>query len=123
MAVDGALRAMLEARSVALVGASQKPGTPGNHMVRQLTVGRFAGEAAVVNPKYEEVEGVACYPTLEEVPFVPDLVLLGVGNRMLEEQMVAAAERGARGVVVFASGLEEIGRASYTLSLHDALPI
>jgi acetate---CoA ligase (ADP-forming) len=107
MAVDGALRAMLEARSVALVGASQKPGTPGNHMVRQLTVGRFAGEAAVVNPKYEEVEGVACYPTLEEVPFVPDLVLLGVGNRMLEEQMVAAAERGARGVVVFASGLED----------------
>ena len=107
MATGEALHAMLEARSVALVGASQKPGTPGNHMVRQLTVGRFAGEAAVVNPKYEEVEGVACYPTLEEVPFVPDLVLLGVGNRMLEEQMVAAAERGARGVVVFASGLED----------------
>ena len=107
MAADGALRAMLEARSVALVGASPKPGTPGNQMVRQLTVGRFAGEAAAVNPKYEEVEGVACYPTLEEVPFVPDLVLLGVGNWMLEEQMVAAAERGARGVVVFASGLED----------------
>src|SRR5215211_1105369 len=107
MAADGALRAMLEARSVALVGASPKSGTPGNQMVRQLTVGRFAGEAAAVNPKYEEVEGVACYPTLEEVPFVPDLVLLGVGNWMLEEQMVAAAERGARGVVVFASGLED----------------
>ena len=107
MAADGALRAMLEARSVALVGASPKPGTPGNQMVRQLTVGRFAGEAAAVNPKYEEVEGVACYPTLEEVPFVPDLVLLGVGNPLLEEQMVAAAERGARGVVVFASGLED----------------
>ena len=98
---------MLEARSVALVGASQKPGTPGNHMVRQLMVGRFAGEAAAVNPKYDEVEGVACYPSLKEVPFVPDLVLLGVGNRLLEEQMVAAVERGARGVVVFASGLED----------------
>ena len=107
MATAGGLRAMLEARSVALVGASPKRGTPGNQMVRQLTVGRFAGEAAAVNPKYEEVEGVACYPTLEEVPFVPDLVLLGVGNRLLEEQMVAAAERGARGVVVFASGLED----------------
>src|SRR3712207_9199028 len=107
MAVAGGLRAMLEARSVALVGASPKRGTPGNQMVRQLTVGRFAGEAAAVNPKYEEIEGVACYPTLEEVPFVPDLVLLGVGNRVLEEQMVAAAERGARGVVVFASGLED----------------
>ena len=107
MAADGVLRAMLEARSVALVGASPKPGTPGNQMVRQLRVGGFAGEAVAVNPKYEEVEGIACYPALEEVPFLPDLVLLGVGNRMLEEQMVAAAERGARGVVVFASGHED----------------
>jgi acyl-CoA synthetase (NDP forming) len=107
MAVDGALRAMLEARSVALVGASPKPGTPGNRMVRQLMVGRFAGKAAAVNPKYEEVEGVACYSSLEEVPFVPDLVLLGVGNRLLEEQMEVAAGCGARGVVVFASGLED----------------
>src|ERR671914_2310778 len=107
MAVDGALRAMLEARSVALVGASPKPATAGNRMIRQLMVGGFSGAAAAVNPKYGEVEGVACYPTLEEVPFVPDLVRLGVGNRLLEEQMAAAAERGAGGVVVFASGLED----------------
>ena len=107
MALDAALRAMLEARSVALVGASQRQGTPGNRMVRQLRVGGFSGAVAAVNPKYDEVEGVACYPSLEEVPFVPDLVLLGVGNRLLEEQMEAAAGRGARGVVVFASGLED----------------
>jgi acyl-CoA synthetase (NDP forming) len=107
VAVDATLRAMLEARSVAVVGASQRPGTPGNQMVRQLLVGRFAGEVAAVNPRYDEVEGVACYPSLDEVPFAPDLVLLGVSNRLLEEQMVAAAGRGARGVVVFASGLED----------------
>ena len=107
MALDAALRAMLEARSVALVGASQRQGTPGNRMVRQLRVGGFTGTAAAVNPKYDEVEGLACYPTLEEVPFVPELVVLGVGNRLLEEQMQAAAELGARGVVVFASGLED----------------
>ena len=107
MALDAALRAMLEARSVALVGASQRQGTPGNRMVRQLRVGGFSGTVAAVNPKYDEVEGLACYPTLEEVPFVPELVVLGVGNRLLEEQMEAAAERGARGVVVFASGLED----------------
>jgi len=107
VALDAALRAMLEARSVALVGASQRQGTPGNRMVRQLKVGGFSGTVAAVNPKYDEVEGLACYPTLEEVPFVPELVVLGVGNRLLEEQMEAAAERGARGVVVFASGLED----------------
>jgi len=98
---------MLEARSVAVVGASPKFDSPGNHMVKQLLVGGFSGEVAAVNPKYDEVEGIACYPSLREVPFVPDLVLLGVGNRRLEGQMEEAARCGARSVVVFASGLED----------------
>ena len=98
---------MLEARSVAVVGASPKFDSPGNHMVKQLLVGGFSGEVAAVNPKYDEVEGIACYPSLREVPFVPELVLLGVGNRRLEGQMEEAARCGARSVVVFASGLED----------------
>src|SRR5688500_20304687 len=93
---------MLEARSVALVGASPKPGTAGNRMVRQLMVGGFSGAVAAVNPKYGEVEGIARYPTLEEVPRVPDLVLLGVGTRLRAEQRAGAAERRARGVAAFA---------------------
>ena len=107
MAVNEALRAMLEARSVAMVGASPRFDTPGNYMVKQLVIGGFSGEVAAVNPRYDEVEGIACFPRLEELPFVPELVLLAVGNRRLEGQMEAAARCGARGVVVFASGLED----------------
>jgi acetate---CoA ligase (ADP-forming) len=98
---------MLEARSVAVVGASSRFDSPGYHMMKQLIIGGFSGEVAAVNPKYDEVEGIACFPSLGEVPFIPDLVLLGVGNRRLEGQMEEAARCGARGVVVFASGLED----------------
>jgi acyl-CoA synthetase (NDP forming) len=98
---------MLEARSVAVVGASPRFDTPGNYMVKQLIIGGYSGEVAAVNPKYDEVEGIACFPGLDELPFVPDLVLLGVGNRRLERQMEEAARCGARGVVVFASALED----------------
>src|SRR5918998_1508838 len=97
---------MLEARSVAVVGASPRFDSPGYHMVKQLIIG-FSGEVAAVNPKYDEVEGIACFPSLREVSFVPDLVLLGVCNRRLEKQMEESARCGARGVVVFASGLED----------------
>ncbi len=107
MAVNEAMRAMLEARSVAVVGASPKVDSPGNYMMRQLTIGGFSGQVAAVNPKYDRVEGIACYPSLTGVPFAPDLVLLGVGNRRLEGQMEEAARCRARGVVVFASGLED----------------
>src|ERR687889_283058 len=98
---------MLEARSVAMVGASPRFDTPGNYMVKQLVIGGFSGEVAAVNPRYDEVEGIACFPGLDELPFVPDLVLLAVGNRRLEGQMEEAARCGARGVVVFASALED----------------
>jgi acetate---CoA ligase (ADP-forming) len=107
VATNEALRAMLEARSVAVVGASSRFDSPGYHMMKQLIIGGFSGEVAAVNPKYDEVEGIACFPSLGEVPFIPDLVLLGVGNRRLEGQMEEAARCGARGVVVFASGLED----------------
>src|SRR5215208_5179878 len=100
-------RAMLEARSVAVVGASPRFDSPGYHMVKQLIIGGFSGKVAAVNPKYDEIEGIACFPSLREVPFFPDLVLLGVGNRRLEGQMEEAVRCGARGVVVFASGLED----------------
>ena len=106
MALDGATRAMLGARSVAVVGASPKFDSPGNHMVRQLAVSGFSGRVAAVNPRYDEVEGLPCFPSLAALPFVPELVLLGVGNHRLESQMGAAAKLGARGVVVFASALE-----------------
>src|ERR687894_979310 len=105
--MNQALRAMLEARSVAVVGASPRFDTPGNYMVKQLIIGGFTGEVAAVNPKYDEVESIACFPGLDELPFVPDLVLLAVGNRRLERQMEEAARCGARGVVVFASALED----------------
>ena len=62
MAVNEALRAMLEARSVAMVGASPRFDTPGNYMVKQLVIGGFSGEVAAVNPRYDEVEGIACFP-------------------------------------------------------------
>jgi acyl-CoA synthetase (NDP forming) len=107
VATNEALHAVLEARSVAVVGASSRFDSPGYHMVKQLIIGGFSGEVAAVNPKYDEVEGIACFPSLGEVPFIPDLVLLGVGNRRLERQMEDAARCGARGVVVFASGLED----------------
>ena len=107
MAAYETLRTMLEARSVAVVGASPRFDSPGYHMVKQLIIGGFSGEVAAVNPKYDEVESIACFPGLDELPFVPDLVLLAVGNRRLERQMEEAARCGARGVVVFASGLED----------------
>lgn len=98
---------MLEAGSVAVVGASEREGSPGREMVRQLRVGRFGGPIYPVNPKYDQVQGLPCFDRVTEVPSPPDLVLLGVPNASLEEELTLAAEAGARSAVIFASAHEE----------------
>jgi putative YhdH/YhfP family quinone oxidoreductase len=94
---------MLAPSSVALVGASTTPNVAGNDMVLELQVSRFRGQVYPVNPLYDEVEGLPCYRNLSELPEAPDLVVLGVGNQQLEDQVKAAIDVGAGGLVIFGS--------------------
>jgi acyl-CoA synthetase (NDP forming) len=103
----GALECMLEARSVAVVGASVREGSVGHEVVRQLITGGFDGSAYPVNPKYGEILGLPCFPSVTEVPGTVDLVVLAVSNAQLEEQLRLAVAAGARSAAIFASGYED----------------
>ncbi|MEX2648193.1 MAG: CoA-binding protein [Alphaproteobacteria bacterium] len=98
------LAPLLTPRSIALVGASTKPGSQGNNMVRELKKGGFKGKVYAVNPNYDEVEGIPCFPSLADLPEPVELVSLGVATHRIEEQLTAAAAIGAKAAVVFASG-------------------
>ena len=102
-----ALRAMLEARSVAVVGASRRAGSFGARMLAE--VGRSAARPAIypVNPRYDEVGGLRCYPGLADLPEAADLVLLGVPDAALEDQLALAARLGCRSAVIFGNAHEE----------------
>ena len=101
------LSAMLDARSVAVVGASRRPGSAGEIMVSELQVAGFDGPVYPVNPGYEEVLGLRCYASLGELPEHVDLVILGVKNSLLESQLELAGQIGARAAVIFASCVDE----------------
>jgi len=98
---------MLEARSVAVVGASIKEGSLGHQMMVELARGGFEGAIFPVNPGYEEILGHRCYPSIAEVPVVVDLAILGVANARIEAAMDEAAAAGAGSVVTFSSLYEE----------------
>jgi putative YhdH/YhfP family quinone oxidoreductase len=109
------LQRMLAPESVALVGASTTPNMPGNDMVLELQVSRYRGNVYPVNPLYDEVEGWRCYPSIADLPEVPDLVVLGVSNRQLEAQVKLAIEIGAGGLVIFGSVLLAVDHSTYSL--------
>ena len=103
-----AVRAMLEARTVAVVGASARPMSFGNQLLVEVTRGDPAIEVVPVNPRYDELLGRRCLPSLRALDSPVDLVLLGVPNTALEEQLHLAASAGARGAVIYASGYEAL---------------
>lgn len=99
------LARLLAPGSVALVGASNVPNSPGNDMVLELQVSRYPGAIYPVNPRYGEIEGLACHPGLADLPEVPDLAVLSVANDGLEEQVALAIDSGVGGLVIPGSAL------------------
>jgi acetate---CoA ligase (ADP-forming) len=100
------LTALLEPRSIAVVGASARPGSFGDQLVGQLLGGGYKGQVHLVNPRYAEVAGRPCLPSLAELPGPVDLVVLAVPNAALEAQLAAAAALGIPAAVIFASCLD-----------------
>ncbi len=103
------LRRLVDPRSIAVVGASETPGAFGQRTLANLA--RFQGRVFGVNPKYREVGGVPCVPSLADLPEAPDCVVLCVAGALVEASLQAAIDVGAGGVIVYASGFAETGRA------------
>ena len=94
-----AVAAMLGARSVAVVGASARPDSFGARMVTEAL--RSSARVHLVNPRYRRIGELPCVPSLSDLSESVDLVLLGVPDAALIDQLRAAADIGARSAVVF----------------------
>jgi acyl-CoA synthetase (NDP forming) len=105
--VSQGLEALLAARSVALVGASPRPGTFGARMLAEVTRSPGRPRVHLVNPRYGQIAGQPCVPSLADLPGPVDLVLLAVPDAALETQLTVAAGRGDRAAVIFGNAHEE----------------
>ncbi len=99
------LSSLLSPRSVALVGASPRPGSVGSAVVRNLLAARFRGELGIVNPNYAEIGGVATARTLTELSFVPELMIVTAPARAVPDIIADAGKRGVAGAVIISAGL------------------
>ena len=102
-----AVAAMLGARSVAVVGASDRPDSFGARMV--IEARRSSARMHLVNPRYDRIGDLPCVASLADLDEAVDLVLLGVPDGALIRQLELAVESGARSAVLFgaAHGLRD----------------
>lgn len=109
---------MLGARTVAVVGASPRPDSFGERMVIESM--RGSATVHLVNPRYRTIGERPCFPTLSDLDEPVDLVLLGVPDRALVEQLALAAQTGARSAVVFSSAHGPTLRQTITTTATEA---
>jgi acetate---CoA ligase (ADP-forming) len=110
------LSPLMAPKSVAVIGASQRPPVTGlareprgNRVIRNLKNFGYLGRIVAVNPKYTEVMDCPCYPDISAIPDPVDCVVLAVPNRHVPDLLESAAAAGVRAAVVFAAGFAEIG--------------
>ena len=100
------LTVMLEARSVALVGASPRPGSLGNRMIAEVAKSPSSPVTYLVNPRHATIGAQQSYPGLGALPGPVDLALLAVPDAALEEQVKVCADATARSVLIFGSAFD-----------------
>ncbi|MBI2963540.1 MAG: GNAT family N-acetyltransferase [Deltaproteobacteria bacterium] len=98
---------LLRPRSVAVVGASRRPGSIGHTLVANLRQGGFRGAIYPVNPQAREIDGLRCHPSLAAIGAAVDLVVVAVPPPAVAAAVGAAAQAGAAGVVVISAGFAE----------------
>jgi acetate---CoA ligase (ADP-forming) len=106
--LDMRIEALLRPKSIAIIGASEKP-TIGRRLVASLERIGFKGAIFPINPNYSTVLGRQCYPSIADTPEVPEAAAFCVGHRLVLDPLKAAAERGIDAAVIYDGGFAERG--------------
>jgi acetyl coenzyme A synthetase (ADP forming)-like protein len=104
--------------SVAIVGASTKEGSVGNDIVKNLSQG-FLGKVYPVNPKAEELYGLKCYPSLESIGSVVDLMVIVVPAAAVPGVLEEGGALGVKGAIIISAGFKEIGNIDLENSVKE----
>jgi acyl-CoA synthetase (NDP forming) len=112
---------LLEPQSVAVVGATDRPGSYGDTVLRNLERAGFAGRVWGVHPTRASVHGRECVPSPRELPEPVDAVVFAIPAAMVPASLAEAAERGCRGAIIFSAGFGEApGGAELERELSEA---
>ena len=99
------LDSLFDPRSVAVIGASERPFSVGGTLWRNMLTSGFAGSIFPVNPKYKELSGQRCYAHVADLPEAPELAVICTPAGTVVDLVKQLARRGTQAVVVISAGL------------------
>ena len=103
------LEKIFRARSVAVVGASEKKGSIGRAIMENL-LSSFKGSIYPVNIKYDKVFNLKCYKSVKDIPGQVDLAVIAVPAKAVLSVIKDCGEKGVKGAIVISAGFRESGK-------------
>lgn len=97
------LEALLKPKSIAVIGASAKPRRAGELVMHNLLASGFSGSILPVNPNYSAVCGVMTYPTIADLPLVPDLAIICTHGKRIEALLEALSKKGCPSCILLSA--------------------
>ena len=120
------LKHLFEPKSIALVGASPRPGSVGVTVLKNLLAGGFDGEIMLVNPKYETLADRPVYVSVAKLPAAPDLAIVCTPPSTVPGIIAELGKRGTKAAIVMTQGLASardlVGRNMRDMMLKAAKP-
>lgn len=101
--------------SIAVIGASKHK--LGGQVMNNLLYG-YKGSIYPVNPNYDKIYGIHCFPSLEAIPHPVDLAIVVVPASLVPSVMEACARKGVKRVIIQSAGFAEVGEEGITLQEH-----
>lgn len=103
--------ALFKPHSVAVIGASTKPGKVGHDIFVNILKGGFSGVLYPVNPRAFSVASIKAYPTISDIPDPVDLAIIILPGRTAVGAVEASIAKGVKAIVIVSAGFREVGAA------------
>lgn len=103
------LKNLFEPASVAVIGASRRKEAVGYAILNNLVTAGFKGPVYPINPKATDIDGLACFPSINDVKNPVDLAVLIIQSDSVPEVLKACGEKGIRSAIIISAGFREVG--------------
>ncbi|MDP1537788.1 MAG: acetate--CoA ligase family protein [Burkholderiales bacterium] len=107
--MNAAIQALLHPQSIAVIGASSDFNKINGRTLKALVDKQYAGRILPVNPKYQTLLDLPCYPDVASIPGTVDLAVVAVPAKHVPDTLRELGKKSVKAAVVFSSGFSEVG--------------
>ncbi|MTJ08588.1 MULTISPECIES: bifunctional acetate--CoA ligase family protein/GNAT family N-acetyltransferase [unclassified Anabaena] len=109
------LDAIFQPKTVAVIGATEKPGSVGRTLLWNLITNPFGGTVFPINPQRHSVLGIKAYPTIFDVPEPIDLAVIATPAHTVPKIISDCVDIGVKGAIIISAGFKEAGEKGIAL--------